>query len=162
METAIARLWQRMQSMFAMGRITASSDDGPTQRHQVALGPDDTRDGLRLLSGYGFTAVPQPGAEALVVFLGGNRTDGIIIATGDRRYRLRSLAPGEVAMHTDEGDSIVMKRGGTIEVNASTKVQVNSPLVETTGDVIADGISLRNHVHTGVSPGSGTSGPPAT
>lgn len=161
METPIARLWQRIQSMFAVGRITASQDGGPIQQHQVRIAGDDIRDGLRLMGTYGFTSVPLPGADALVLFLGGSRTDGIIIATGDAQYRLRSLAPGEVALHNHEGDSVIMKNGGTVEVNATTKVQVNAPLVETTGDVVADGISLRTHTHTGVTPGSGNSGPPA-
>ena len=42
---------------------------------------------------------------------------------------------------------------GTVNVIAAGNVNV-------TGDVIADGISLKTHIHSGVEPGGGTSGPP--
>ena len=96
----------------------------------------------------------------------------IVVAVDDRRYRLRSLQQGEVAIYTDEGDKIVLKRGGTIEVTAATKLRVVSPLVEITGnvtvagtltatvDVVGGGKSLKNHVHGGVAAGGSTTGAP--
>lgn len=159
-ESAIDRLFQRVQGMFALGRITASRDDRPTQAVQVALGEGDVRDAVPALGQYGFTSRPLAGAEALVLFLGGARTNPIIIATGDRLYRLRELAPGEVALYSDEGDSIALRRDGTIEVVAATKVRMETPLLEVTGDVTAGGISLKTHIHAGVEPGGGTSGEP--
>lgn len=94
--------------------------------------------------------MPLPGAEALAAFIGGNRDHGIVIAVDDRRYRLRGLEGGEVAIYTDEGDKIVLKRGNKIEVttqtfevntenyiiNASERATFNTPEVRASGDII--------------------------
>jgi phage gp45-like len=66
-------------------------------------------------------------------------------ASEDGRYRVK-LKDGEVALYTDEGDIIHMKRGRLIEietdtlvVRAKTKVRFETPLIEQTGDLKADG-----------------------
>ena len=46
----------------------------------------------------------------MAVFPGGMREHGIIITVDDRRYRLTSLAQGEVAMYDDLGQKIELKR----------------------------------------------------
>ena len=103
----------------------------------------------------------------------------IVIATEDRRYRIRNLENGEVAIYTDQGDKIVLKRGGTIAVTASTKVEITSPSVTMSGnltvdgtitgttDVVGGGKSLKNHTHSvsgtvSSAPGSVTFVPPGT
>lgn len=64
-------------------------------------------------------------------------------ATEHGTYRMKGLKTGEVAIYTDEGDSIVLKRGRLIEVttqtlrintqvmevNASSKIDLNTPMV---------------------------------
>lgn len=47
---------------------------------------------------------------------------------------------------------------GTLDVEDDVAVQGQ---INSTGDVIADDVSLMDHTHTGVSSGSSTSGPPA-
>ena len=53
------------------------------------------------------------------------------------------MAAGEVALYTDEGDHIYFKRKQTLEIQtrilhikATEKVQIESPLLEVTGDVV--------------------------
>ena len=53
----------------------------------------------------------------MAIFNGGNRTSGIVVCVEDKRYRLKGLESGEVALYTDEGDSLVLKRDNTIEIN---------------------------------------------
>jgi phage gp45-like len=48
--------------------------------------------------------------------VGGDRNNGVVVAVGDRKFRLKGLQGGEVAMYTDEGDIIIMKRGHNIKV----------------------------------------------
>lgn len=101
---------------------------------------------------YGFTSNPPSGTMAVVLPIGGKTAHGIVIATEHSAYRLKNLASGEVALYTDEGDKIVMKRGRLIEITTQTlrinasaliefntpKVQMNAPLVATTGQIKAD------------------------
>lgn len=61
------------------------------------------------------------------------------------------------------GTTIEHDRGsGHITIHAEGKIIVTgSDITVTGGDVIADGISLKNHVHGGVSPGAANTGKPA-
>jgi phage baseplate assembly protein V len=98
-----------------------------------------------LFQHYGFSSAPLPGAEYLVVPVGGNSKHAVVVASEDGRYRL-TLQDGEVSLYTDEGDYIHMKRGRLIEVEtdtlvikAKTKVSFETPLVEMTGDQHVNG-----------------------
>lgn len=45
---------------------------------------------------------------------------------------------------------ITVDKGGSISITAPTGITVDTPTVTVTGDVIARGVSLDNHTHTGV------------
>lgn len=131
-------LKRRVSLMVGRAILSAAADDSLTlQTLQLDVLSDETLSDLERFQNYGFTGVPFKGAEAVVVFAQGNRDHGLVIAVDDRRYRLKGLQNGEVAMYTDEGDKIHIKRGGIIEidcsqanVNASSSVKLNSPSVE--------------------------------
>lgn len=113
-----------------------------------------------LMQHYGFVSGPLAGAEYIVLPVGGSTKHSVVIASGDGRYRVQ-VADGEVALYTDEGDFIHLKRGRLIEVEtetlvvrASTKVVLDTPLVEATGEVKdrvrtmqEDRDLYNNHVH---------------
>lgn len=163
-----APMQRRIRLMVGRAIIRLVNDAARVQEAQVTLLEDETRDGVERFQEYGFTSVPLPGAEAIMVSVSGNRDHGVIIAVEDRRYRLTGIEGGEVALYTDEGDKIHLKRGNAIDIetdtltiNATTKVQINTPLLQVTGgDVKADTISLKTHKHGGVTTGSGQTGVP--
>lgn len=126
---ALTRLYRRVMMIVGRGRITTTDDTGPVQITQVRLGADELRDQTPRLAEYGFTSFPQPGADAVVVFLGGDRSNGCIIATGDRRFRLTSLAPGEVALYDDLDQAVHLTRTGIV-VSSPTKIRFAAPEIE--------------------------------
>jgi phage baseplate assembly protein V len=130
----LAPLKARLANMIARAVVRLVDDGKMMQTVQVEVGADETRDGVERVQNYGFTSVPLDGAEAVVVFVGGRRDHGLAIAVDDRRHRLTGLESGEVAIYTDQGDAVVIRRGGTIEVTAATKVVLNAPTVELAGD----------------------------
>jgi phage baseplate assembly protein V len=132
-------LAQRVQLMVGRAVLQLVDDNTKLQSVQIALLADELRGDVERFQNYGFTSHPKPGAEAVAVCVAGSRDHAIVIAIDDRRYRLQGLAEGEVAIYTDEGDHIVIKRGGTIEVLAATKVQITAPLVECSGNLIVRG-----------------------
>jgi phage gp45-like len=172
MQRTLRPLLQRLQLMIGRAVVLLVNDGSKLQGLQVSLLADEVRDQVERFQNYGFTSHPLPGAEAVAASVAGNRDHVLVIAVDDRRYRLTALQQGEVAIYTDEGDKIVLKRGGTIEVTASTKVVLDTPLVQCTGnvtvagtltagvDVVAAGISLVGHVHGGVDTGVGNTGAP--
>jgi phage baseplate assembly protein V len=127
----------KLNSIFDRGTITLIDDTKKIQSAQAKFNGDEVLDGFERFQDYGFTSNPHPGSEGVAVFPGGKRSNGIIIKVDDRRYRLKGLEDGEVAIYTDEGDKIVLKRGNKIEVttheyivNASTKISFVTPLFE--------------------------------
>lgn len=100
---------------------------------------------VELMQHYGMASAPLQGAELVVLPIGGRSSHGVIIASVDGRYRIE-LQAGEVALHTDEGDHVHLKRGRVVEivtdtllVKASTKVRLETPVVEASQDITAGG-----------------------
>lgn len=130
---AIGKLTEAMRSKIQLmvGRAILSvvNDSGPVQTVQAQLLSDEVQDDVERIQQYGFTSCPLPGAEGVVVFVGGNRDHGLLIACDDRRYRKKGLQSGEVALYTDEGDEIVLSRGRVVRLTAGASVQINAPEV---------------------------------
>jgi len=115
-----APLKRRVSLMVGRAVLSAAVDDSTQfQTIQADVLADETLDGLERIQNYGFTGVPFEDAEAVIVFPQGNRDHGLVICVDDRRFRLKALKNGEVAMYTDEGDKIHLKRGGIIHVDSS-------------------------------------------
>jgi len=118
----IAPYMRMVRMTVARGVINLVNDGLQIQELQVTLLADEVRAGVERFQEYGFTSHPIPGAEQVTVSVGGNRDHGIVIAVEDRRYRLKNLAQGEVAIYTDEGDKIHLKRDKTIEIVSGNKL----------------------------------------
>lgn len=166
----------RVKNLAARGLVVLADSARKLQALQVRLLAGELKDGMEHLEQYGYTSCPLEGAEALALFLGGDRSHGVVIVAADRRYRLKGLKPGEVAIYTDEGDRIHLKRGRVVEietvtlrVKASEGIHFDTPEITQTGrivsegDQVAGGVSQISHPHPGVMPGSGqTAAPIAT
>lgn len=146
MKTALKGLQRSVSNLLARAVVTGLNTASKCQMLQVELLANEQKENVEHLEPYGFTSAPQTGAEGVAVFPDGDRSHGLILMVSDRRYRIKGLKAGEVAIYTDEGDSITLKRGNTIEaktknwivnsetcaLNATKKITLNSPLVEAT------------------------------
>jgi phage baseplate assembly protein V len=138
----IAPLKRRVLLMVSRAILRAVNDQAPLQQVQISLLADELRDKVEHFQSYGFTSYPHVGAECAVMFVSGNRDHGLVIAIDDRRYRLKPLLAGEVALYTDEGDKIHLQRGrvirmetNTLHIQATQKIHLDTPMLEVTGDV---------------------------
>jgi phage baseplate assembly protein V len=177
MKRFIAPLQRRVMLAIGRGTLGPVDDAGGLQRSQVKLLAGEVRDNVERIQPYGFSAVPLPGADVLVVCVGGNRDHPVIIGADDRRHRPTGMQPGDVCIYSNQtGHKITLKADRTIEIEgdeitikADTKITLEAPLVEVTGalDVMGDirdqaasgGMSMNgmradynSHVHGG-SPG---------
>lgn len=119
--------------------ISTCASDTPVQLAQIDGLAGETTPDVELLQQYGITSNPPSGTMAVVVPLGGKTSHGVIVATEHASYRIMSLKPGEIAIYTDEGDSLVFRRGRviditteTLNINASTAVNIDTPTVNMT------------------------------
>jgi phage gp45-like len=137
----------RVANLVARAVVKLVDDSTKVQLLQLGVLSDETRDGIERFQNYGFTSVPVDGSEAVVLFVGGRRDHGVALAVDDRRYRLRNLESGAVAVYNRAGSSIVMRDNGDVEITSASGVVTVAGDVEVTGDVTADGVSLKTHAH---------------
>ncbi len=148
-------LKDRIYLMLARAILRGVSDEGSRQFVQIGALKGETRDGVERVQEYGFTSHPISGAQAVMISIGGNRDHPVVIAVDDPRFRHTGLEAGEVCLYTDEGDTIILKRGRTIEittdnlvVKASEKVRIETPVFKVTGEIEdrcdTDGRSMRS------------------
>ncbi|MGE4310297.1 phage baseplate assembly protein V [Desulfovibrio sp.] len=80
------------------------------QTLQVQVLADETQDDVEHVEPYGFTSNPLPGAEGVVLNVGGRRGSAVGFNFGNRSFRVAGLKSGEVCIYTDEGDKITLMR----------------------------------------------------
>jgi len=147
----IAPFARRLGNMLARGSVAAVNAASKMQMLQVRLLADEVKDSVEHVEPYGFTAHPKAGAEAIAAFFDGDRSHGVVLVVADRRYRLTGLAEGEMAIHDDLGQKVHLTRGGividgaglpltiqnvpTATIKASTKVRLETALLEVTGQI---------------------------
>lgn len=151
----------RVRNVASRGVIKLVNDKTKIQQMQASLLAGELKDGIENYQNYGFSSVPLKGMEVLVVFCGGDRSNGVVVASGDRTYRLKELHPGEVAIYTDEGDYIKLARNRKIQVNtlhlevaaaedvsyttktmninASNSVNITTPVINASQNISAGG-----------------------
>lgn len=103
-----------LRNIVARAVITALNTAKKCQMAGLRLIAGDTKESVEHLEPYGFTSAAQNGAEAVVLFPGGDRSHGMAVIVADRRYRLKGLARGEVAIYDDQGQSVTLTRAGIV------------------------------------------------
>ena len=112
---AIARI--RLPFRGVIGQV--NSDNGVQLINGQGLNGEVIED-AEMFQHYGFTSNPPAGTMKVAIPVGGRTAHSIIVATEHAAYRMQSLQTGELAIYTDEGDSIVMNRGRVININTQT------------------------------------------
>lgn len=134
-----------------LSRIT--SKGGVMTAQLDGLAPE-TLQSLEVFQHYGITSVPPEGAMAIVIPVGGKTSHGIVVATEHSAYRMQALESGEVAIYTDEGASIVLRKGKIIQVTcddfqldcktctlkAGESVTIDTPQVTATQNATVKGL----------------------
>lgn len=179
MDDSVRKILQRLWNLVARGRLTGKDGSKAMRTIQTELFAQDIRDDVEHFEPYGFSSEPLLGAEPLTVSFSGNRDHTVAICVADRRYRIKGMKDGEVAIFDHLGRKVHITQGGivvdgksspvtvttssTVSVKGS-KITLDAPVVQVTGkmvvagDVTGGNISLQSHIHTGDS-GGNTSAP---
>lgn len=130
-----------MISLIRVIISTFTSKKGKSQKWDGSGRPGETFEKRESLQQYGVTSSPPKGSEGIAMKIGNSV---YLIASDNRKYRL-DTNPGEVAIYTDEGDNIHLKRGHEIEVNAagttSSKISINAKGLTGNVEINAQGLN---------------------
>jgi phage baseplate assembly protein V len=149
----IERVARRVLLSLARALVTTVNDSGGVQMMQVKLNPLETRDNTPRVAEFGLTSNPPVNSDAFVVFLGGDRSNGVVLGTVHQPSRPKNLASGETMIYSQDGKQIYLTASGgivvdaknqavtvnnatTVTINAATKVRMVTPRLECTGDIV--------------------------
>lgn len=136
----IAPLARSVGNMLARGTLAMTNAAAKMQTLQVRILSGEAKDSVEHFEPYGYTANPNPGAEVLMQFFGGDRSHGVAIVVADRRYRLKGLASGEVALYDDIGHQVHLTRYGIVIRGAGQQVLITgTPKLRVEADIEATG-----------------------
>lgn len=133
----------RLRMMVGRAIVSLIDDTKNMQIVQLSLMKDEIKDRVERVQNYGFTSRPRIGAEAVVLFIGGNRDQGLVIAADDSRYRIKNLPEGGVAMYDWRGNVVKMTQADGILIEApEQKVQIKA-----SGDIEVGNASLKKLIN---------------
>ncbi|MFH5926449.1 phage baseplate assembly protein V [Roseomonas xinghualingensis] len=164
------------------GKIVSTRTRGGRALATVLLANGDMRNRVELLMPYGISALPEEGADVMVLEVGGNRDHLVALMADASALRIPGLAPGEVGFRDKRGQQVVLRSDG-VEIIGALKVTIVSsgpvevkapavimtaPLVTVVGNlevegtitatqnITGEGVSLRGHRHHETGTGGGT------
>ncbi|EQB0736160.1 phage baseplate assembly protein V [Klebsiella oxytoca] len=135
---AIAAMSRRLRLMVDRALVRIVTDSLGRQNLQVQSLADENDDDVERFQNYGFSSVPPPGSEAIVVAVGGRRGGMVAIAVEDKGSRPRGGEEGDVILYHQEGQIIRLKKNGVIEITGK-KVNV---VAEESCDIIGEQINI--------------------
>lgn len=147
------RAARRILNIIGRARVNLVKDSGAVQMAQLTVNDLETIDNIPVVHDFGFSSNPPAGSDVAMVFVGGDRSNGVIVASNHQKYRVRNLAPGESVIYTQDGKQIYLTASGgikvaangqpvevdnatTVTINAATKVRMATPRLECTGDIV--------------------------
>jgi phage baseplate assembly protein V len=123
----IDRLYRRILMSVAPAIITATNDKDPIHKVQLAInGTPEKIDNVGVMQLYGIASHAPVGTDVTTIFMSGDRSNPVVIATGNQKARIRNQQPGEISLYTDEGDTLAFNRENKINVNSKDTVSTTA------------------------------------
>lgn len=115
LERTLVALRREMRQSVAFGRTTAAPNDtGAVQTVQGRVDGMTVKDAMPVLLHYGFHSVMPPGADKVVLFANGDRSSGVVVATGHQSYRPTGWLLGESGLYDQWVHTIRLTQSGII------------------------------------------------
>jgi phage baseplate assembly protein V len=137
-----------------IGRAILSAVDNGTKTATVQVTGlnGETITGIEVLSPYGFEAYPGQG-QAVVLFVNGNRDQGMVLSIHDRENRPTDLEEGESSQYSKFNNYVKCNKNEEVEVNGKDDYAVAFNDLKTEFNKLKDDYNSHTHIITKVMPG---------
>ncbi|MBW6399975.1 phage baseplate assembly protein [Roseomonas sp. HJA6] len=158
-----------MTDMISRGRVRSARIRGGRTLAEVDMADGELRSRVEILLPMGMSAIPESGADVLVLQIGG--PDHLVaLQADDAALRAPGLGAGDIAIRDKRGQQVVMNGDGItvsgavkltivstgdIEITAGGTIAITSAGLTHNGKDIGD-----SHVHGGVVRGGAQTDPP--
>jgi len=140
-------LQTRIANSIARAVVQLVDDGKKLQLVQLGVLAGEDVDDAERFQNYGFSSVPLAGAEAVVLFPGGDRAHPLLLAVDDRRHRPTGSQPGEVTVYHHTGAKIHFQDDGDIEVQPAPGREVFIRSSGGSADRLVKRSEFVGHVH---------------
>ncbi|PBI78637.1 baseplate assembly protein [Ewingella americana] len=148
---SMSTLYRRAMMMLGIGRVSLTNDGGSVQKVQYST-PLEVRGDTPRMMEFGFSSSLPADSDVLIAYLGGDRSNAVVIASGHKASRKTDLAQGESILYNMWGLHLKLTKTG-IEIDAkgqavnvinATKVTIvaseevfaDTPVLRCSGDII--------------------------
>lgn len=124
------------------------NDDGETMTASVEVAEGIWRHNVEVIQPYGLSShVPEDGAVGIVMALGGDESDMVIMPIANPSTRMGGMKPNEVGLYNADGDKLVLTPGGsldiatgaTVNITTDTGVTITATITKVVGDLECTG-----------------------
>jgi phage gp45-like len=129
-------LWRRIVNAMAPGTINQVDDTGTVATVQVQVGYQEVMDGKPLLQQFGFSSVPPIGSDAMVMFIAGDRSNGVVLGTNHQSTRPTGRQPGETTVFNSTGMWIYLSSTGVVINGGGMPVRVMNGDLHVDGNIV--------------------------
>ncbi len=123
-------LKQRVMLMISRGVVGTVDDSKKLQSVQILALAGEILADLERFQQFGFTAVPIPGSEAILLFPSGDREHGLVVAIDDRNLRPTGLTAGQSCMYDAVGSKFTLTNDGKSKIEATIKHEILAAQVD--------------------------------
>ena len=117
----------KLRGLVRRCTIKNVKDDGETQICSVEVAEGIWRDDVEITQAFGFNSVaPEDGGLAIVLAVGGDEGDLVVLPIGNPSKRMGGLQGGETGMHNEGGDKIVLGKGGDLKVRSAATISLKT------------------------------------
>ncbi len=131
-----SRLWRRVWNTLGFGTVSLIDDSAEVQKAQLQTGSVEIHDDVPVVQLFGLSGNAPAGAQAVVLFVGGDRANPVAIATNHQGSRPTGLQPGETKLYDAAAKYVYLSSTGITIEAAGLPVTVNTPLLKVSGDII--------------------------
>lgn len=114
----LAPIRQRLSLIVSRMVVTALADGKHLQSLQLQGLNGETLDNVPNYQPFGFASKPKGQGEAVVLFPGGQREAGIVLAVVDTSQKVFNVAPGDAALYASDKTAVHCRSDGTMQIKA--------------------------------------------
>lgn len=154
----VAELFRRLRLLMTFARVLRTDDSGALQLMRVEGFIGELREDVSRIGEWGLASNPPIDSQAVVVALGGNRGQLVVIGVEDRKTRRKNLPAGAVELYSAHGTArIRIDAAGVISIDGTQVNGTTGPIaLNVTGNVAITASGTVNLTATGAATVNGS------
>lgn len=120
----------RLRGLVRRAKPRSMDDTGASQTADVSILNGEHRSGVEVLQPFGVASMPPEGSLLVVLAVGGDQGDLVAFPAAAPGARMGNMKPGEAMLYGLQGQRVLCRADGAVEILAATKAYITGKTVE--------------------------------